>query len=62
MQNEQPFSKVGFLKSYLLPVLIIFLIPGFGLWFFHHVEASFDREIRDSVISQIRSEDRKSVV
>ena len=56
MKNETSFTKVGFLKSYLLPVLIMFLIPGFGLWFFNHVESHYDGEIRESLISQIRSD------
>ncbi len=56
MQNTAKFSKIGFVKSYLVPVLIIFLIPGFSLWFFNHVEKSFDRDIRESLISQIKTE------
>jgi Zn-dependent protease with chaperone function len=54
MKSKPSFSKVGFLKSYLLPVLIMFLIPGFGLWFFNHVETYYDQEIRESLISQIK--------
>jgi len=60
MKTKSPFSKVGFLKSYLLPVLIMFLIPGFGLWFFNHVEKYFDNEIRESVVSQIRMDQKLS--
>jgi Zn-dependent protease with chaperone function len=56
MANKAKFSKVGFLKSYLLPVLIIFLIPGFGLWFFDHVEADYDQRIRASLISQVKAD------
>ena len=59
MQSKpKPFSKTGFLKSYLLPVLVTFLIPGFGLWFFDHVEADYDRQIRESLISQIQIDQR----
>lgn len=58
MKSKAAFSKVGFLKSYLLPILIMFLIPGFGLWFFNHVEVYYDQEIRESLISQIKL-DRK---
>src|SRR6185295_14630964 len=50
--------KVGFIKSYLLPAFITFLIPGFALWFFDHVESFYDGHIRQSVISQIRADQR----
>jgi len=56
MKNKSEFSKVGFLKSYLLPVLIMFAIPGFGLWFFDHVEKYYDHEIRESLISRIKAD------
>lgn len=54
MKSKSEFSKIGFLKSYLLPILIMFLIPGFGLWFFHHVEQHHDEDIRESLIQQIK--------
>src|SRR5688572_12445674 len=60
MKSKPSFLKVGFLKSYLLPVLIMFLIPGFGLWFFNHVEAHYDGEIRESLISQIKADQTMS--
>src|SRR5882672_6585427 len=56
MKGKPSFTKAGFLKSYLLPVLITFLIPGFGLWFFNHVERYYDQEIRESIISQIHTD------
>ena len=54
MKSKPAFSKVGFVKSALLPVLIMFLVPGFGLWFFNHVEAYYDGEIREQILSQIK--------
>lgn len=56
MKSKSPFSKIGFLKSYLLPILIMFVVPGFGLWFFNHVEKHFDQEIRESLVSRIRTD------
>ena len=56
MKNKPSFTKAGFLKSYLLPALIMFLIPGFGLWFFNHVEAYYDGEIRTALISKIKAD------
>src|SRR5438477_655730 len=58
MPAKTDFSKVGFLKSYLLPALITFLIPAFGLWFFRHVESYYDREILNSMISQIQADQK----
>src|SRR5262245_4311790 len=56
MAAKPEFTKAGFLKAYLLPALITFLIPGFGLWFFNHVEGHYDSEIREELLSQIRSD------
>jgi len=57
MPSSKPkFTKIGFIKACLLPALITFLIPSFGLWFFNHVEAYYDREILASLISQIKTD------
>lgn len=53
MAAKTDSSQAGFLKSYLLPVLVAFLIPGFGLWFFDHVEADYDAQIRQSIRAQV---------
>ena len=58
MRSKPELSKVGLIKSYVLPVLIAFLIPGFALWFFEHVQSSYDQKIRKSVISQIQGDQR----
>ncbi|HKQ40453.1 MAG TPA: M48 family metallopeptidase [Verrucomicrobiae bacterium] len=55
---KSDFSKLGFIKSYLLPALVTFLIPGFGLWFFDHVESYYDQHIREAVLAQIRTEQK----
>ncbi|HXU75950.1 MAG TPA: M48 family metallopeptidase [Methylomirabilota bacterium] len=60
MQSKPKPSKVGFIKSYLLPVLVTFLIPGFGLWFFAHVEAYHDGQFRETLISQIKADKQLS--
>src|SRR5690348_10361154 len=54
--SKPEFTKVGFIKSYLLPALFTFLIPGFGLWFFNHVEAHYDRQFRAAIISQLKTD------
>jgi Zn-dependent protease with chaperone function len=54
--KEKEFTKTGFVKTYFLPILVTFLIPGFGLWFFNHVERHYDQSLRESIISQIRTD------
>src|SRR5262245_48062392 len=56
MPAKQEFSKVGFLKSYLLPLLMIIVIPGFGLWFFDHVESWYDNEFRQVMLTRIQQD------
>jgi hypothetical protein len=56
LRKDSRFTKVGFIKSYLLPALFTFLIPGFGLWFFDHVESYYDRQIRETSITQIKTD------
>src|SRR5438045_7372320 len=45
MTKKPAFTKLGFIKSYLLPALVTFLIPGFSYWFFNHVELHYDHRI-----------------
>ena len=50
------FTKARLAKSYVIAALFTFLIPGFSLWFFDHVESSYDKEIRNSVVASIRAD------
>ena len=50
-------AKSSFFKSHVLPVLLIFLIPGFSAWFFAYAEQWMDRQIYKQIESEIR-EDR----
>ncbi len=56
MDSDPAFSKFGFIRRFVLPVFVIFLIPGFALWFFRHAEDHTDREILEVVLSDIRSD------
>src|SRR6185295_4379342 len=56
MPAKAEFTKVGFIKSYLLPALFTFLIPGFSLWFFRHVESYYDQHMREAIVSQIKAD------
>ena len=56
MGTKRGFTKLGFIKSYLLPALVTFLIPGFSLWFFRHVESYYDEQLREAIVSQIKAD------
>lgn len=53
---RQDFTKFGFAKTYVLPALLVFLIPGFSFFFFRHAERHFDGEARASFLRQVRSD------
>src|SRR6267154_2296672 len=56
MAAKTQITKMGFIKPYVFPILIMFLVPGFSLWFFSHVERHYDRHIRETLLSQIRTD------
>ena len=60
MSPTERFTRLGFIKSYLLPALVLFLIPSFGLWFFSHVEASLDAKAKDYMLELIRADSKMS--
>jgi Zn-dependent protease with chaperone function len=51
-------SKMGFAKTFVLPCLLIFVVPAVGLAFFIHAESRFDAQAREAILKQI-GEDRK---
>ena len=50
------FSKFGFVKSYVLPVLITFLIPVLGLLFYSYAERNYDSRARESILRDIETD------
>ena len=56
MSEARDFSKVGFVKSVVLPATWVFLLPLFGLAFFLHAEARFDTDAREALLNDIRSD------
>ena len=48
-------KKKSFFKEHILPVLFIFLIPGFSAWFFGFAEERTDRDILRQVESNVQS-------
>lgn len=49
-------TSLGFVKTFVLPGLYVFLIPLIGLAFFLHAQDRFNAEGRESAIQQIRSD------
>ena len=54
--KRRDFSKIGFAKTFILPGMLIFLIPVVSLFFFLHAQRTFDAEARTSVLSRIRDD------
>jgi Zn-dependent protease with chaperone function len=55
-RKQEP--QFRFLTTFVLPALLIFLVPVLSYFFFHHAQSRFDARIRDSILEQIRN-DRK---
>jgi Zn-dependent protease with chaperone function len=50
------FSSIGFAKTFVLPGLLILLVPVLSLVFFLHAQHWFDVEAREGILSQIRQD------
>ncbi len=50
---SKKFSKVSFFKTYIVPSLLLFVIPAFSLWFFGHVQADLDGRLLEQIRSDI---------
>lgn len=55
METTQSPIKSSFFTAHVLPVLFVFLIPGFSAWFFSYAEARLDQEVRTQVQAIIQS-------
>jgi Zn-dependent protease with chaperone function len=61
MSDKKPdFTKVGFAKTFVLPALLIFLVPVISLAFFLHAQSRFDADMREGVLEQIREDTKLS--
>lgn len=54
MKNQPP--RKSFFKQHILPALLVFLVPGFSVWFFGYAERDTDKEILSSIEHQINGE------
>jgi Zn-dependent protease with chaperone function len=53
---RRDFTRIGFAKTFLLPALLIFLVPVVSLAFFWHAQSLFNSRARESVLAQIRAD------
>src|SRR5581483_11478406 len=53
---RQDFTKVSFAKTFVLPALLVFLVPVGGLLFFLHAQSRFDAQAREGVLKQIQAD------
>ncbi|MEM9409721.1 MAG: M48 family metallopeptidase, partial [Planctomycetota bacterium] len=53
---NQDFTKLGFAKTYLVPALLIFLVPTISLVFFLHAQSKYDADVRSEFISMIKND------
>jgi len=54
--TREDFSKISFVKTFVLPALLIFLVPALSLMFFYHAQQQFDNQARTTLLEQIRSD------
>jgi Zn-dependent protease with chaperone function len=52
----QKFSSLGFAKTFVLPGLLIFLVPVISLLFFLHAQSRFDAQAREEVLAEVRED------
>lgn len=57
MQDDrQDFSKVGFVRTFIVPALWMFLVPVLGLMFFLHAQSTFDEQAREGMLKQVAAD------
>ncbi|NOZ40199.1 MAG: M48 family metalloprotease [Planctomycetes bacterium] len=58
MENsKQDFSSLGFVKTFVLPALLLFLVPVLALLFFLHARSTFDADAREAMLLQVREDE-----
>lgn len=55
-EDRQDFSKVGFVRTFIVPALWMFLVPVLGLMFFIHAQSDYDEQAREGLLQQIASD------
>lgn len=55
-ESDAPFGNSGFVRTFVLPALWMFLVPLLALFFFRHVQSSFDRQARTAFIDNVNAD------
>lgn len=55
-EDRQDFSKVGFVRTFIVPALWMFLVPILGLLFFIHAQSTFDAQAQAGLLKQVASD------
>ncbi|GAA4428263.1 M48 family metallopeptidase [Bremerella cremea] len=53
---SQNFSSLGFVKTYIYPALALFLIPVACLFFYEHVQGTYDEFFRQGMRDEIKAD------
>ncbi|HJQ81008.1 MAG TPA: M48 family metallopeptidase [Lacipirellulaceae bacterium] len=53
---KRGFSSIGFAKTFVLPGLLVFLVPVASLLFFLHAQSRFNAQAREEILSEIRQD------
>jgi hypothetical protein len=51
---EKKFSRSGFVRSQVVPALLMFAIPLLGHWFAQHAQRTFDARFLDSLSAALK--------
>lgn len=54
--TTKEFSKIGFAKTFVVPAVLIFLVPVVSVLFFRHAEGRFDQQVRQAMLDQVWSD------
>jgi len=49
------YFHLGFFQTFVLPALLVFLLPTLSLFFFLHAENKFDAEVREDLVASVQS-------
>lgn len=55
--GQQDFSKVGITKTFVLPGLLVFLVPCISLVFFLYAQHRYDSDFRTSILEEVRADE-----
>ena len=57
-QSDPTPPKLHFVRTFIFPALFVFLVPVLSYFFFRHAQSHFDNQFRESVLNQIRADQR----